>query len=245
MPADNTSRRSRFTIWHGLAASLLLHATPAASYVWSTWAAPTDEPSSLVVELQGAVADAQTEAIVQQEIKGSVAQDKPEPAKPAQTPASEAAEQHPIDDQDAAMPPPAPQPTEQKPEPQADTKSAGTSDDTIAGAQEGQVAHTVQPDRKAEIALRREYGARLSKRVQAHLVYPDDARKAKLQGTAKVSFVVLPSGDIRPETLKIVTSSGQPLLDTSALKTIRASVPFDPAPAEMPIAIAVEFGRQR
>jgi protein TonB len=81
--------------------------------------------------------------------------------------------------------------------------------------------------------------------VQAHLVYPDDGRRAGLQGTATVSFAVLRNGQIRPETLKIVTSSGQPRLDASALKTIRASIPFDPAPKEMTVAIAVDFGRKR
>jgi periplasmic protein TonB len=85
----------------------------------------------------------------------------------------------------------------------------------------------------------------LSKKVQDHLVYPDDGRQAQLQGTATVSFAILRSGQIRPETLKIVTSSGQPRLDTSALKTIRASIPFDPAPKEMTVVIAVDFGRKR
>jgi protein TonB len=60
-----------------------------------------------------------------------------------------------------------------------------------------------------------------------------------------VSFTILASGQIRPETLKIVTSSGQPRLDGGALKTIRASVPFDPPPKEITIAIAVDFGRKR
>jgi protein TonB len=44
--------------------------------------------------------------------------------------------------------------------------------------------------------------------------------------------------------LKIVESSGQPKLDASALKTIRASAPFAPPPKEMTVAIAVAFGRK-
>jgi protein TonB len=59
-----------------------------------------------------------------------------------------------------------------------------------------------------------------------------------------VSFTILPSGQIRPESVKIITSNGQPKLDASALKTIRASVPFDPPPKEMTVAIAVAFGRK-
>ncbi len=245
MAANNTRRISRFTIWHGIAASLLLHAAPAASILWSTRAAPADEPPTLVVELQGAIADSQTEQQVQQEIKGAADQDKPAPPQPVQAPPSEAAEQHPIDDQDAAMPPPAPSPTEQKRAPQADAKSAGTSAETVAGTEQQQIAQTIQSDPPTEIELLREYVKLLSKKVQAHLVYPDDGRRAGLQGTATVSFAILRNGEIRPETLKIVASSGQSRLDASALKTIRASLPFDPAPKEMTIVIAVEFGRKR
>jgi protein TonB len=239
-----TRRGSRFTIWHGIAASLLIHAVPAAPFVWTKMATPPDEPPTLVVELQGAVSDSQTEQQLQQEIKGSAEQDKPEQIKPAQTPPAAAAEQHPIDE-DAALPPPAPQPTEQKPQPTAAAASAGTGANTVTGAEERQVAQTIQLDRPTEIELLREYVKLLSKKVQAHLVYPDDGRKAGLQGIATVSFVLLRSGEIRPETLKIVTGSGQPRLDASALKTIRASTPFDPPPKEITIVMAVEFGRKR
>jgi periplasmic protein TonB len=245
MPEAIMSRRSRFRIWHWIAASLLLHAAIAAPFVWYTLASPADEPPPLVVELQGAIADNQTEEQVQQEIKGIAEQNKPEPAKPAQTASSEAAEEHPIDHKDAALRPPASQPTERKPEPTADAGSAGTGANTTEGAAERQVAQTIQPERPTEIELLREYVKQLSKKVQAHLVYPDEGRHARLQGTATVSFAILRSGQIRPETLKIVTSSGQPRLDASALNTIRASIPFDPAPKEMTVVIAVNFGRKR
>ena len=244
MPETSARRRSRFTIWHGIAASLLLHAAPAAPFLWYTMATPPDEPPTLVVELQGAIADSQTEQQVQQEIKGATEQEKPAPPQPVQAPPSDTAEQHPIDDPDAAMPPPAPQPTEQKPQPPAETKSAGTGANTVTGTEQQQTAQTIQSDPPTEIELLREYVKLLSKKVQAHLVYPDDGRRAGLQGTATVSFAILRSGQIRPETLKIVTSSGQPRLDASALKTIRASIPFDPAPKDMTIVIAVEFGRK-
>jgi len=53
------------------------------------------------------------------------------------------------------------------------------------------------------------------------------------------------SGQIRPESLKVVSSSGQATLDASAMQTIRSSVPFDAPPKEMTIAIAVAFSRKR
>ena len=247
MPDLDTRRRSRFTIWHGLAASLLIHAAAAAPFAWYTLTPPPDEPPTLVVELEGPVADSQTEQMGQQEIKGAVEQAKaePAPATPAPAPPAEATEAPLVDDPDAAMPPPAAQPAEQKPDPVADATSAGTGANTVTGAEQRQVAQTIQADRPNEIELLREYIKLLTKKVQTHLVYPDDGRRDALQGTATVSFTILRSGQIRPETLKIVTGSGQPRLDASALRTIRASTPFDPAPKEMTVVIAVDFGRKR
>ena len=241
MPATRATRRSRVTLWHALTASLLLHALPIAALVWSRMAAPPDEPPTLVVELQGAVADSQVEQKVQQQIKGAVAQDRPEPPPPVQAPPSDTVEQPPLDPPEAALL--APPPAEQKP--LAATTSAGTGANTVSGAEQQQNAQTVQAEPPTEIEVLREYVKLLSKKVQALLIYPDGGRRAGLQGTATVSFAVLRNGQIRPETLKIVTSSGQEQLDASALKTIRASVPFDPAPKDMTIVIAVAFGRKR
>lgn len=243
MAATPASRRTRFSIWHGFAASLLLHALAAAPFVWSRLAAPPDEPPTLVVELQGAIADSQAEQKVQQEIKGAVAQDRPEPPPPALAPPSDTAAPPPLDPPEAALPPPAPPQAE--PKPQAATTLAGTGATTVSGAEQQQNAQTVRAEPPTEIELLRDYVKLLSRKVQAHLIYPDDGRRAGLQGTATVSFAILRNGQIRPETLKIVASSGQDRLDASALKTIRASVPFDPAPKDMTIVIAVEFGRKR
>jgi protein TonB len=90
----------------------------------------------------------------------------------------------------------------------------------------------------------RDYVKGLTKKVQANLVYPDDARQGQLKGTARVSFTILSNGQVQPESLKIITSSGQSKLDASALKTIRASVPFAQPPEQMTVAIAVGFGNK-
>jgi periplasmic protein TonB len=107
-----------------------------------------------------------------------------------------------------------------------------------------QNAQTIKADQQ-EIDRLRDYVKLLTKKVQSNLVYPDEGRQAGLTGTATVSFTILGTGQIRPETLKIVESSGQPKLDAGALKTIRASAPFNPPPKEMTVAIAVAFGRKR
>jgi periplasmic protein TonB len=239
------SRKSKFTIGHGLAASVAFHAALGLPFVWYALAEPPDEPPTLVIELQGAVAENQTEQKIQQETMGGAEQEKAEPTKPAEAPATQAADDHPVDDKDASMPPPAPEPPKQTSEPTAQAKSGGAGSNTIAGAEERQTAQTIRTDPESELEQLREYVKLLSKKVQTHLVYPDEGRQAGLHGTATVSFTILPTGQIRPETLKVVASSGQPKLDASALKTIRASIPFDPAPREMTIAIAVDFGRKR
>ena len=241
------SRKSKFKLWHGIAMSLALHSALGLPFVLYALAEPPDEPPTLVIELQGAVAENQTEQKIQQETKGGAEQQKAEPAKPAEAPAAETADDHPVDDKDAAVPPPAPEPPKQPSPPStptAEAKSAGAGANTVAGAEQRQIAQTIRTDPESELEQLREYVKLLSKKVQTHLVYPDEGRQAGLHGTATVSFTILPTGQIRPETLKVVASSGQPKLDASALKTIRASIPFDPAPREITVAIAVDFGRK-
>jgi protein TonB len=245
MAERQMSRQSKFTVWHGLAASLAFHAALGLPFVWYALAEPPDEPPTLVIELQGAVAENQTEQKIQQETKGSAEQEKAEPAKPAEAPAAEPADDHPVDDKDASMPPPAPEQPKQTSEPIAEAKSGSAGSNNIAGAEERQTAQTIRTDPESELEQLRKYVKLLSKKVQTHLVYPSEGRQAGLHGTVTVSFTILPTGQIRPETLKVVASSGQTKLDASALKTIRASIPFDPPPKEMTVAIAVDFGRKR
>jgi protein TonB len=244
MAEKQLSRKSKFKIWHGLAVSLALHSALGVPFVLYALAEPPDEPPPLVIELQGAVSEDQTEQKVQQETEGSAGQQKAEQAKPAEAPAAETADDHPVDDKDAALPPPAPEPPKQASPPAAEATSAGAGSNNISGAEQAQTAQTIRTDPETEAQRLREYVKLLYKKIQANLAYPDEARPAGLQGTATVSFTILPSGQIRMDTLKVVASSGEPRLDASALKTIRASNPFDPAPKEMTVAIPIAFGRK-
>ncbi len=230
MPERKTKKRSTFTIYHGLAASLALHSALGLPFVLSSLTSPVEEPSTLVFELEGMVADSQTEQKVQQEAKGEAKQDEADAAKPEDRP-KDVAE----NDEEAATPPPPPSSAK------ATQGSAGSN---ISGDEEQQIAQTIRNDRAAEIDRLKEYVKLLSKKVQSKLVYPDEGRQAGLQGAATVSFAILRTGQIRLETLKIIESSGQPKLDASALKTVRSSIPFAPPPKEMTVAIAVAFGRK-
>jgi protein TonB len=267
-------RRSKFTIYHAFAVSLVLHAALSTPFVLHALASPPDDDDpTLVIELQGVTADTQNDQKVLQEIKGAASQQEADTAKPAETTPKSVAtstdEQPQTVADDGTLPPPAspaetpPSPTEKKmdeetlppptpPVPTAETTPSPTEKKTgsegaqnnVAGAVERQNAQKIAADRDEEADRLRDYVKVLVKKVQANLVYPDQGRRAGLHGTATVSFTILSTGQIRQETLKIVESSGQPDLDASALKTIHASVPFAPPPQEITVAIAVGFGRK-
>lgn len=236
----------KFTIYHGFAASLALHSAIGLPFVVHALASPPEEPPSLVIELQGVVAENQTEQKLLQETKENAQRDeankaKPEKAFDAPTAPSEDQSEDAIENEkEASMPPP-----EAATNPPAAEVQAGAAGlNNVSGAEERQKAQMLRMDRDAELDRLKDYIKLLTKKVQANLVYPNEGRQAGLQGAATVSFTILHSGQIRPETLKIIASSGQPKLDASALKTVRASAPFDPPPKEMTVAIAVAFGRK-
>jgi periplasmic protein TonB len=74
--------------------------------------------------------------------------------------------------------------------------------------------------------------------VRANLVQPDTGKRS----SAVVAFTVLADGQIRQESLKVIASSGQSKLDQTAVKTVRTSVPFEPPPKEITVALTVDFG---
>jgi protein TonB len=242
-------RTSRFTILHGLAISLALHGALCAPFVvHSLDSPPDDDPPPLVIELQGAVADSQTEQKELQQIKGEAKQEEAETPKAAEAPPPPPIDEPPPKDivdheTELAVPPPqpAPQPTTSA-ETHAKSGSAGARN--VTGTEVQQTAQIIKTDPQ-EIERLREYVKRMTKKVQANLAYPDGAQESDMHGTAMVAFIIQANGQIRADSLKIVESSGQPRLDASALKTIRASAPFDPPPRELPIAIGVTYGRKR
>lgn len=286
-------RKFRFTIYHGLAASIAIHAALGLPMFLYAPAAAPEEPPTLVVELQGLVADTQTEEKVLQETKGQAAaataapapppvaetppvQPPPDPEKAAPPPPPEAqvapppaAEAAPPPDAEAPRqaqeapptkqaetpqpkevqtpPPEAPQPRQaEAPRPEtARTQESSTAPGAanVKGDEETRKAQAIKLSEEEADRLRK-YVKGLTKRVQSNLRYPDEGRRAGMQGAATVSFTLLANGQIRPDSLKIVESSSQPKLDASALETVRSSVPFESPPKEMTVAIAVVFGRK-
>jgi protein TonB len=85
------------------------------------------------------------------------------------------------------------------------------------------------------------YSVQLTKQIRAHLVYPFDARKKRIEGVSQICFVVTESGEIKPGTLAVKKSSGYAVLDASALKSAQTSAPFPKPPRELAVSIEVAF----
>ncbi|WP_020176369.1 energy transducer TonB family protein [Methyloferula stellata] len=255
MSDEPIKRKLKFTIFHGFVASVLIHSAVALPFVThSLDMQPDDEPELLVVELQGPVADEQTDQKVLQETKGQTPKEETKPDDPKPTPPepvkAAASEDQPKDivenDKEPGLPPPTPpEPTPTPPMPQADPtppkteqKTASPGANNVQGAEQQQKPQTIKTD-PDEAERLKAYSRLISKKVRANL-FDHPERKS-----ATVTFTILSNGQIRPDSLKIVESSGLASLDASALKTVHACLPFPPPPMEeMPVKLFIDFGRK-
>lgn len=97
--------------------------------------------------------------------------------------------------------------------PDTATGSAGTGDPTITDDEE----------------YRRANFAPIRDAILGHLRYPILARRRGWSGQMEVAFTITPSGSV--SELRVLTSSGFPVLDDQALAAVRRSSPFTPAPS--------------
>jgi len=72
------------------------------------------------------------------------------------------------------------------------------------------------------------YKGTVLRRLRQAKRYPADARRARLHGTAVVSFTVSKSGGV--SGIRLVRSSGHPILDQAALAMVRRASPMPPIP---------------
>lgn len=241
--------------------SLAIHAVLALPFALPALTEPPEDPPILVVEMQGIEAATQSQAAVQQQTKGENAPQPAQPPAPETPPPTEAQQQQaptpdtpqePVAENGTHEQAPPPEP-EQKPEeatPQETPPSPSTPSTTgaagatnIEGEQEQRLAQTLAQEKQDEAERLRAYVKALNKKVLENLVYPDAGRKAGLKGTARVGFTLLADGSVAAGSLHIASSSGQPQLDASALKTVEASAPFGAPPRPITIAIAVVYGK--
>ncbi|MEJ6517912.1 MAG: energy transducer TonB [Pseudomonadales bacterium] len=64
-----------------------------------------------------------------------------------------------------------------------------------------------------------------------NLNYPAEARKNKLYGSLRVMVAILPDGSLKE--VKLLESSGEPVLDEAAIRIVRLASPFAPFPDDL------------
>lgn len=76
-------------------------------------------------------------------------------------------------------------------------------------------------------------------RILKNVSYPDKARRMDWQGKVVLSFVITTSGAVRE--IKVIQSSGYPLLDRSAVETVSETAPFPKPPGEARLFIPITY----
>jgi len=227
----------RFTIEPGFAASLALHGAVLLIAAWVAVAAPDDNEETLVVVFNGVEADDQVDEKLKEQTSGS-------PGSTAVSPQQQTLVQAGEDRQMDAPPDEAePMPSAERPQATPANAIPGSPGSLeVSGEDQRQDARKLRQRVENQIDPLQTYAKLLTKKVQSKLVYPEAGRQAGLQGAAAVSFTILPDGALRPGSLQVVSSSGEAKLDESALKTIRASAPFDPPRHEITLKITIKYG---
>lgn len=240
-----------FTLVHGFVVSLALHGTLLLPFIVRLEPEPPEEPSILVVELQGFVAETQSEQQVQQQTKGQAMQQEHQAAQAAQSAQQavpEAPQEEAAQEAERALPPP-PSPEQQNvaspsaataAEKAAQAGRAGAAE--VKGTEEQKQAQTVAQKQDEAIRLLA-YARQVAKKVNDHIVKPEGGSKARLNGSAKVSFAVELDGSIRPGSIRIASSSGEARLDAAALRTVEANAPFPTPPRPFTVTVNVGYNQ--
>ena len=99
------------------------------------------------------------------------------------------------------------------------------------------------PSGKSAESLRarflKEHLAYIRNMIAEHLRYPSQARRMGWSGKLTIEFVIRESGGV--DTIRVVKSSGFPLLDRDAEDTVRRSAPFPKPPVSARLVIPVEY----
>jgi len=76
-----------------------------------------------------------------------------------------------------------------------------------------------------------DYLARLKRHIQGEWMYPEEARRVGMGGELVLIFTLNKAGTLT--YIRLVESSGFPVLDEEALRAVKAAAPFDPFPPQM------------
>lgn len=90
------------------------------------------------------------------------------------------------------------------------------------------------------------YPGKIVSKLRRALRYPAEARSRNLKGEVQVSFTVSAGGGVGG--VRVVRSSGSPVLDRAAIETVRRAAPFPPIPdgagrSSWPFTVPLAFTR--
>ena len=92
---------------------------------------------------------------------------------------------------------------------------------------------------KAQQRYLKEHFAYIRDLITKQLVYPPMARKMRWSGKVVVAFVIAEDGSVH--AIRVVETSGFPILDKSALETVRSVAPFPKPPVRAEIVVPINF----
>lgn len=236
----------QFTLVHGLTISILLHLCVAVLVMLLlAFAFKTSKRtvSPLQVELFGMVTNRQTQAVEQKvnavphsemhpkDPRREVQKPNPAPSpdKPIKAPLSPSSDEAPDSVRLSPSMPPV----------QASSGAQSRSGGDTQQVQQTIAVHNDLNSRKAA------YGAEIARLLNSHPFYPQEAKKKKLEGETTITFTILESGDVKPNSLMVTRSSGIAMLDAAALRIVSNLGHFPKPPTEMSIEYTEVFETDR
>ena len=118
--------------------------------------------------------------------------------------------------------------------------SAGIASATKEGSGTNlSIANAVSGKESARAKYLNENFAYIRDKILRNVNYPDAARRMGWQGKVILSFIIMADGSVKE--FKIIKSSGFPMLDKSAIETVKDTAPFPKPPVEAQLVIPIVY----
>jgi protein TonB len=225
-------RTTQMTTWVGL--SLLLHLIAAAFLSAAATVKPRPVPETVLVMCEGSRAPASA---------GEKAKPRPQLAKSPPRPQPSAPLPHPVgaSQPDAAAQPVralAATPTPVKPQAVAVPLSRSAAGHVPSVPKEALQERSSVPEPARQRYLKEHFGS-IRDLVAGGVVYPPVARRMNWSGRTLVAFTVTQDGGA--EDVRVLETSGFPILDTCAVEAVRKAAPFPKPQVRAEIVLPVAF----
>lgn len=157
---------------------------------------------------------------------------KPEPPKLKPKPKPEPPKPKP-------KPEPKPRPVVDEPTPEPPTEVVQPAGAPVAAEpQAASVEQQPAPPARMDAQERDRYLAQLMGHIERHKFYPPSARRRGMQGSVKVSFLLLETGEIKD----LIVKGSHTILENAAAEAMRKATPLPRPPASVSCPHRVQFG---